>query len=59
MSRAAGQRVPVTKAKGRRMRRADLVGGYDELGTPASNRPAAVRITDKLGEEILAVGQRA
>ena len=39
-------------------RRADLVDGPYELDPPAGDRPAAVRITDMLGEEILVVEDR-
>ena len=39
-------------------RRADLVDGAYELDAPAGERPAAVRITDMLGEEILVVERR-
>lgn len=39
-------------------RRADLMEGAYDLEAPAGAKPAAVRITDMLGEEILVVEQR-
>lgn len=39
-------------------RRSDLVEGAYELEAPDGDRPAAVRITDMLGEEILVVEDR-
>ena len=39
-------------------RRADVVDGVYDLAAPSSDRPAAVRITDMLGEEILMVEPR-
>lgn len=39
-------------------RRSDLVAGEYELEPPAGDRPAAVRITDMLGQGILVVEQR-
>ena len=41
------------------VRRSDVVGGTYDLEAPAGDRPAAVRITDMLGEEILIVEDRA
>ncbi|MGK2852309.1 MAG: hypothetical protein ACSLFN_15565 [Candidatus Limnocylindrales bacterium] len=61
------QRVPVAKAKGRPIdvdlvdvpaRRIDLVDGTYDLEAPEGDAPAAVRITDMLGEEILVVEPR-
>jgi DNA modification methylase len=40
-------------------RRADLVAGRYELDAPDSPLPAAARITDMLGEEVLVVEERA
>lgn len=40
-------------------RRSDLVDGNYELEAPEAGRPAAVRITDMLGEEILIVEDQA
>ncbi len=40
-------------------RRTDLVAGTYELDAPDGDRPAAVRITDMLGEEILVLEERA
>ncbi|MEJ7749057.1 MAG: hypothetical protein WKF56_07120, partial [Candidatus Limnocylindrales bacterium] len=40
-------------------RRSDLVDGAYDLEAPTDDRPAAVRITDMLGEEILVVESRA
>ena len=39
-------------------RRSDLVAGRYELPAPDGDRPAAVRITDMLGEEVLVVEER-
>lgn len=40
-------------------RRSDLVDGAYEMDAPDGDRPAAVRLTDMLGEEILVVEPRA